>query len=165
VSPGVVSKFELGQVSPTFVTAHRLLGMLGLSLAEFFGATVRGLPNRSPAVFPAKGVKTVSTGGETWTWLLPVDAHFACQMLLEVWKPNTVRTQTETLMGDLVGFVLEGELTLMVPGSRGKEWRELRVRTGESFYIPAGVPHRSANRGKTTARFIDLVLGAGKAPL
>lgn len=163
VSPGVVSKFELGQVSPTFVTAHRLLSMLGLSLAEFFGATVVGLPKRSTAVFPARGVKTVIAGGETWTWLLPVDAHIPCQMFLEQWEPGTTRTQTETLMGDLVGYVLEGELTIIAPGLRGKEWRELVAHAGESFYIPAGVPHRSANRGKTKVRFLDLVLGPGKA--
>lgn len=163
VSPGVVSKFERGQVSPTFVTLHRLLSLLGLSLAEFFGATQSGVPKRSPAVFPAKGVKTVTSGGETWTWLLPVDSHLPCQLFLEVWEPGTTRTQSETLMGDLVGYVLEGELTLYVPASRGKQWQELVVRAGESFYVPAGVPHRSANRGKAKTKFMDFVLGAGKA--
>jgi ribosome-binding protein aMBF1 (putative translation factor) len=163
VSPGVVSKFERGQVSPTFVTAHRLLNVLGLSVSEFFGATHVGIPQRTAAVFPADGVKTVVSGGESLTWLLPVGAHLACQMFLEVWQPGTTRTESETLMGDLVGFVLEGELTILVPQARGKGWKEMVARAGEAFYIPAGVPHRTANRGKTTTRFLDLVLGAGKA--
>lgn len=163
VSPGVVSKFERGQVSPTFVTAHRLINVLGLSVSEFFGATQAGMPQRTTAVFPARGVKTVVSGGETLTWLLPVGAHLACQMFLEVWEPGTTRTESETLMGDLVGYVLEGELTIQIPKTRGKGWQEFVATAGESFYIPSGVPHRTANRGKTVTRFLDLVLGAGKA--
>ena len=163
VSPGVVSKFELGQVSPTFTTAHRLVNVLGMSVSEFFGATQVGIPRRTTEVFPAAGVKTVVSGGETLTWLLPVGGHLACQMFLEVWEPGTTRTESTTLTSDLVGYVLEGELTILVPKSRGKGWQERVVRAGESFYSPSGIPHRTANRGAVVTRFLDLVLGAGKA--
>jgi transcriptional regulator with XRE-family HTH domain len=163
VSPGVVSKFERGEVSPTFVTVHRLLEVLGLSMAEFFGAVRAHSTARAARVYSSKGVKTASSGGEQWTWLLPVGPNLACQVFHEEWEAGVTRELAETLSSDLVGYILEGELTIFVPPTTGSRWRSMVARQGDVFYIPAGVPHRSANRTASKTRFVDLVLGPGRA--
>lgn len=164
MSPGVVSKFERGEVSPTFVTMHRLLEVLGLSMTDFFGAVQPRRASRSAEIFSGKGVKTATSDGESMTWLLPVQPHLACQMFVEELAPGVNRMEVETLASDLVGYILEGELTFFVPGKTKPTWRMLVAKAGDAFYIPAGTPHRVANRSKTKkTRLVDLFLNPGKA--
>ncbi|OAI39102.1 hypothetical protein AYO40_06080 [Planctomycetaceae bacterium SCGC AG-212-D15] len=162
IPPSVLSKFERGQASPTLITARKVLTALGLSFAEFFG-TYRERPLEHPTfVFPASGFRTISSQGELWRWLLPVGPDFACQMFYEEWDPGVNRTEWETLTRDLVGYMLEGEMIFRFPPEKGKAPREVKARAGEVFYIPAGLPHQAANRGRKKCKFIDLILGRGR---
>jgi transcriptional regulator with XRE-family HTH domain len=161
IPPSVLSKFERGQVSPTLITARKVLKALGLSFAEFFGAYRKSEPH--PAfVFPANGFRTLSSQGEMMRWLLPVGPDFACQMFYEEIDAGVDRTEWETHGRDLVGYILAGELTLRFPGTDGKPGEEATAHAGEAFYIPADLPHLVANRGKKTCKLIDLILGRGR---
>jgi transcriptional regulator with XRE-family HTH domain len=161
IPPSVLSKFERGQASPTMVTAQKVLAALGLSFAEFFG-TYRERP-LEPAgiVFPSHGFRTLSSHGELLRWLLPVGPDFACQMFYEEIDPGVNRREWCTHTRDLVGYILSGELVLRFPPG-SKTAREVTVHPGETFYIPANLAHKIANRGKKKVILIDLILGRGK---
>jgi transcriptional regulator with XRE-family HTH domain len=162
IPPSVLSKFERGQVSPTLITARKILAALGLSFAEFFG-TYRERPLEHPTiVFPAEGFRTLSSQGELLRWLLPVGPDFACQMFYEEIDPGVNRRDWETHSRDLVGYILSGEMVFRFPAENGKSPREVKVRTGETYYIPAGLAHKVANRGRKKCKLIDLILGRGK---
>jgi transcriptional regulator with XRE-family HTH domain len=162
IPPSVLSKFERGQASPTLITARKILAALGLSFAEFFG-TYRERPlDNSSIVFPAGGFRTVSSQGELLRWLLPVGPDFACQMFYEEIDAGVNRTEWETHPRDLVGYILSGELVFRLPADTGKPGRKVKVRAGEAFYFPAGLPHKVANPGRTKCKFVDLLLGRGK---
>jgi transcriptional regulator with XRE-family HTH domain len=162
IPPSVLSKFERGQASPTLVTARRVLVALGLSFAEFFGTYRARRPDNPPIVFPAAGFRTVSSQGELLRWLLPVGPDFACQMFYEELDAGLDRPEWVTLPRDLVGYILAGELLLRFPAENGKPGRKVRVRAGEAFYIPAGLPHKVAIPGRVKCKLIDLILGRGK---
>ena len=161
IPPSVLSKFERGQVSPTLITARKVLQALGLSFAEFFGTYRKSEPHPT-FVFPARGFRTLSSQGELLRWLLPVGPDFACQMFYEEIDAGVDRTEWETHTRDLVGYILSGALTMRFPPENGNSGEEVTAEAGEAFYIPADLPHLIANRGKKTCKLIDLILGRGR---
>lgn len=74
------------------------------------------------------------------------------------WEPNT-HTGWHTHPGEMIGHVTAGQLVLE---QRGKATTTFRV--GETFVVPAGVPHNCVNESAEATRlFVTYVLPKGKA--
>lgn len=56
---------------------------------------------------------------------------------------------------DEAGYVIEGDLTVSLDGKLH------RFSTGDSFFVPLGVPHAISNFGNATARFLVITTPGG----
>ena len=62
--------------------------------------------------------------------------------------------------GDEIGYVTEGEATLMIAGQAPR-----KVSAGEGFVIPAGVVHNARNEGATAVRLVSVYVVEKGKPL
>jgi quercetin dioxygenase-like cupin family protein len=62
--------------------------------------------------------------------------------------------------GDEVAYITEGQLLLTVEGQAPR-----LVKAGESFMVPAGVPHDAHNDGAVTAKLVGVYLVEKGKPL
>lgn len=136
-----LSAVENGRSSPTLATLQSILKALGSDLHEFFSER-QSSPDVSP-VFSMAAMKTARDRHREYTWLFPRSRGFRFSMLRETIRAGEDKGQWETHDFDMGGLVLAGgPLRLELKGTGVWE-----VREGESFYIKAGVRHRSSNAG------------------
>ena len=62
--------------------------------------------------------------------------------------------------GDEIGYVMEGQLQLSVEGQPTR-----LVKAGESFTVPAGVPHDAHNDGAVTSKLVGVYVVEKGKPL
>ncbi|NML16920.1 cupin domain-containing protein [Azohydromonas caseinilytica] len=62
--------------------------------------------------------------------------------------------------GDEIGYVMEGQLQLAVEGQPPR-----LVKAGESFTVPAGVPHDAHNDGAVTSKLVGVYVVEKGKPL
>lgn len=74
--------------------------------------------------------------------------------------PGGARIGRHTHAGPEEGTVLTGELTLEVEGQPNRT-----LRPGDSYVIPAGVPHDGAAHGTTSAKVVVVYVVKKGAPL
>lgn len=62
--------------------------------------------------------------------------------------------------GDEAGYVIEGEVTLLVAGQPPQKYA-----AGEAFLTPAGVVHNGINHGATTTKLVSILITEKGKPL
>ena len=68
-------------------------------------------------------------------------------------------TGWHTHSGEMVGYVTEGEVVIEQEGTASQPFR-----AGQSFIVPAGVPHNSRNTGATSAEmFVVFIVQKDRA--
>jgi transcriptional regulator with XRE-family HTH domain len=147
VAPSYVSGVESGRVSPTIATLRKMLLALGTDLGAFFSDDG---PATEGQVFPRETMRTVVDGSRCYAFVLPRRADVGLEILDEELRPGET-PEFETLTADLAGYVLRGELTLELDG------RPARIlRTGDAFYVPAGMPVRGWCAGEESVRLVTV---------
>jgi quercetin dioxygenase-like cupin family protein len=71
-----------------------------------------------------------------------------------------VKAGRHTHPGDEISYVMEGEATLLVEGQPPRV-----VKAGESFVIPAGVPHDAHNDGTAAVKLLGVYVVEKGKPL
>ncbi len=150
VANGMISLIEGNKTSPSVSSLKKILGVLGLTLSEFFQEEEEGEAGRfvfrhdelkkiTPAQAAEAGMdlqlntltlRRVGTGQDS-----------ALLLLHEVYEPGADTGEPYAHEGEEGGFVIEGELLLEVDG------RAEVLRPGDAYLFASTKPHRFRNIG------------------
>lgn len=115
------------------------------------------------AALVAVGAVVAQASGITRTLVARNDVSFAPNREAVVVRADVAANAAagrHTHPGDEVGYVMEGQLQLVVEGQAPR-----LVKAGESFTVPAGVPHDAHNDGTGTAKLVGVYLVEKGKPL
>jgi len=124
LSKGFISQIEHDNTSPSISTLVDILTALGTSLDQFFQREAR-----EQVVFGQEDMFVKEDELTKITWLVPNAQKNEMEPILVELAPHGQTAQYAPHEGELFGYVIEGEIELVLGDKRN------RVRKGESFYI------------------------------
>ena len=133
VAPSYVSGIERGRVSPTIATLRKILNAIGSNLGCFFAAEPA---HDDKHVFRRQTMRFTADRNRNYTFILPRRKDIKVEMIEEEYTPGE-KPKYEIIDADQAGYVIDGQLLLEIRGEKPAE-----LRTGDAFYIPAGVSAR-----------------------
>lgn len=144
LTKGYISQLENDLTSPSIATLIDILSALGTNIKEFFA----GLDSEEKIVFSKNEFIEKKTDAFIQNWLVPNSQKNSMEPISIVLHPNSSTEEDFAHEGEEFGYVLKGEITLII----GK--RKLKVKKGESFYFTANKVHQIVNKTKSDAEFI-----------
>ena len=145
LTKGYISQLENDLTSPSIATLIDILSALGTTLKEFF-ADDDGTEEKIS--FGKNDFFQKVTRDYALNWLVPNAQKNAMEPLHIKLKPNGSTEQDFPHEGEEFGYVLKGEIIVIL----GK--RRVKVKKGESFYYRAGKTHEIVNASEKEAEFI-----------
>jgi len=144
LTKGYISQLENDLTSPSIATLVDILSALGTNVKEFFGT----MDEDEKIVFGHEDF--IEKVGEGWTreWLLPNAQKNEMEPMLVTLEPNSAADEDFPHEGEEFGYVLEGEVKLII----GK--KKHTCKKGQSFYFGAQKVHRIVNEKSKRAVFI-----------
>lgn len=136
LTKGFISQLERDLTSPSITTLMDILEVLGSSPEEFFVDR-----SEEKLVFSKKDVFT-SVDNEyknSITWLVPNAQKNDMEPILVNIEPNGILFDEESHIGEEFGYVINGELEIIIDGKAHK------VKKGESFYYHSNRSHKIHN--------------------
>ena len=135
---------RLSDTIEAFIKA--MLEVLGSNLKEFFSETGDEKPVFSQDDMFVKSDEEQLRG--SITWLVPSAQKNAMEPILVELGEGGRTDEIQPHEGEEFGFVLSGAVTLLIGG------KQYKAKTGESFCLHPGAPHRILNQGKRPAKFL-----------
>ncbi|MDD3926040.1 MAG: cupin domain-containing protein [bacterium] len=149
VSASLISKIEAGKVSPTVMSLQKLLESMNVDLFKFFIEETDINPT-DQIVFKKSSMISTKDAEHTWYYAFPKHPDIKAELLYEEYQPHTKIVEKESHKGDIIGYVVSGELTLKVNGKG-----TFKVQAGDAFYIKTGQPHTARNDGDTVLTLVS----------
>lgn len=147
LTKGYISQLENNLTSPSIQTLFSLLEVLGTDVHEFFGK-----PNDEDAkvVFTKEDFyeKENEELGSSISWIVPNALKFEMEPIIIEIKPGGQSEIDDSHPGEEFGYVLEGQITLVVNKKR------FVVKKGETFYYTANKEHYLINSGNIIAKVL-----------
>lgn len=151
VSNATVSMIEAEKVSPSVSALRQILGVLGVSLGEFFASPD---PDGEPVVFRAEELTEIAGGAVSYRQVGANLEGRALQMIHERYRPGAQSgTKMLSHQGEEAGLVIKGRLSLEVDGVR------YDLREGDAYRFDSRRPHAFRNSGD-----VDLVVVSACTP-
>ena len=149
-SESMLSKVENDKAAPSFATLHRIARALGTNISELFSAANSGDRIVSHGgERPVLMTDNLRTGkGIQLERLIPYSREHLLQGNIHMIAPGGGSDAAIVHAGEEIGYVLEGEIELVINGER------LRAKAGDSFHFRSEIPHAYRNVGSKTARVI-----------
>jgi transcriptional regulator with XRE-family HTH domain len=152
ISESMLSKVENEQVKPSLKTLHKLAAELHTTIGALFG----GVSHDSGIVMrradrPSIGTKSVGREGAAGVrleCLLPDPIDKLLYASIHVVEPGGGSEGSIEHQGEEVGYVLEGELELIVDG------KSYHLHEGDSFFFRSNLPHGYRNPGRKQTRVV-----------
>lgn len=145
LSKGFISQLENDLTSPSLVTLTDILDVLGSSLADFFKVN----KVEKVDVHKADEYFVKEEDGQQITWLISDAQNKDMEPIKVNLEPEARTFEYEAHESDLYGYVLKGEITVVVGNSSYK------CNEGDSFYIKNPLnKHYVENKAKSDATFI-----------
>ena len=125
--------------------------------------------NKSSAAFVLAGVLTLAAGGlfaqasgltRTLVGKADVSVPGREAVVARVEVAPGAKAGRHTHPGDEIGYVLEGEATLLIDGQPPRQ-----VKAGESYVVPAGIAHDAHNNGSTAIKLLGVYVVEKGKPL
>ncbi|MEM6577586.1 MAG: XRE family transcriptional regulator [Pseudomonadota bacterium] len=157
ISLSHVSAIERGAVNASLDKVNRLADALSVPVAWFFARRSGEGPLERAHVVRTKNRRNLNlVYGETaeqsgyTDWLLSSTIGGAFYFGVSEYPPHAPHHRDEIVVrdGEQHGLVLEGEIELVL------RQEVITLRAGDSFSIPADIPHRTRNRSNKTAKMI-----------
>ena len=151
LSVSLISKIETNKVSPSLSTLHKVAKALGTSVSALFAieetiAQVVCRPGQRPI---AGRVQTMREwDGIEAEIMVPYAAGRLLEGFVFIMQPGGHSGGFLQHDGEECGYVLSGELELIVGGTRHE------LNPGDSFFFPSSIPHAYRNPGKSIARVL-----------
>ena len=145
LSKGFISQVERDLASPSIATLMDMLGALGTDTRAFFSG-----PSQEQLVFAREDMfeKVDEENGETVVWLVPDAQKNRMEPILVTLQPGGRTDEIAPHEGEEFGYVLQGNVQLMVGG------KCFKLKPGSSFSLHPGQPHYLQNRAGKPARFL-----------
>jgi len=142
LSKALLSRIENDKTTPSISSLHDIAAALGINLSWFFDEENQ---SRSQVVLRPgeRHVIEYRTDGSTIENFVPFGGSHLLQGFLMVVAPGGKTHGTLTHYGEEVGYVLEGELELIISG------KAHRLKAGDSFNFRSEEPHSHRNPGRT----------------
>ena len=144
LTKGYISQLENDLTSPSIATLIDILSALGTDLKEFFADADK----EEKVTFSKDEFIEKITDEYKLNWLVPNAQKNEMEPILMTLRAGKSTDEDFPHNGEEFGYVLKGEITLMI----GK--RRHKVKKGESFYYSSQKIHRIVNGGKSDAQFI-----------
>jgi len=147
-SESLLSKIENGRASPSLKMLQRLAEALGLTVGQFFAQETHSDSIVMRATARSKFVTGRDGKGDEVEPLAPHSGGHLLECHLHHIAPGGGSGGTFQHQGEEFGFVLEGEIELIVGG------RKHVARAGDSFCFRSEKTHRWSNKGSKVARVL-----------
>jgi transcriptional regulator with XRE-family HTH domain len=142
----MMSKIENGVALPSVTVLHSIVSALNTSIAALY---TEGRGNHGIVARNGKRPSfVIDKAGSKLERLIPSDAGHLLEGNLHILAPGGGSEGLLTHVGEEVGFVVDGELELVV----GED--KYRLGVGDSFVFRSETPHSYRNPGKTPAKVI-----------
>lgn len=149
-SESMLSRIENDRAAPSLSSLHRLCKALSINISTLLEekqeapwAVLR--PGQRQVIGYKPGPDGECTIAEV---LVPYESGRRLEGSLMVMEPGGHSGGPLQHHGEEVGYVIEGELELVIDG------RMFRLGPGDSFYFPSDLPHAYSNPGQTVMRAI-----------
>ncbi|MDH3688267.1 MAG: cupin domain-containing protein [Gammaproteobacteria bacterium] len=151
LSQSFISKIENNKVSPSLSTLHRIAKALGTGISAVFAMDetldrVVHHPKDRPVA--GKVQSMVEWDGIQAEIMVPYVAGRMLEGFVFIMQPGGHSGGVLRHEGEECGYVLEGELELVVGGETNV------LKPGDSFFFHSDLPHSYRNPGKVAARVI-----------
>lgn len=145
LSKGFISQVERELASPSIATLKDMLECLGVSLQSFFSDS-----SKEKTVFTPQDMfeKEDTEEGRKITWLVPDAQKNSMEPILLELEPGGKSQVLPPLEGEEFGYVLRGQVSLIV----GK--KRQTVRKGGSFCLHPSATHYLENTGAKPAAIL-----------
>lgn len=141
VSVGMISQIERRKADPTMTTLYKLCKGLNITIASLFTET-----EESQHIVKKENRKTIMLANSKVKYqLLTPNQKGELEMLLVELAPGQEDRQGITHYGEECGFVISGQLTVVL----GDE--EFMLNEGDSIHFNSSIPHRFINRTEEPA--------------
>ena len=146
----MISKIEGGKVTPSLVMLDKIVVALDRDMASFFGLEI---DEHKLVLTPEDRIKVEGDAlrggtGVTYERLVPFAAGNLLEANIHNVEPGGVKTDPITHQGEAVGYLLEGEVDLLIDGTT------YHMKAGDSFFFKAHLTNGYRNTGDTVARII-----------
>ena len=142
LSKSFISQLENDYTSPSIETLNDIVTALGTNLKHFFD------DKQEKIVFAKEDHFQREDEDSIVTWLVTNSQKNEMEPILVELKPNGVSESDMPHEGEEFGYVLEGELTLVIAD------KEMTCKKGDSFYFAADQVHYIKNTSNHTAKFL-----------
>jgi transcriptional regulator with XRE-family HTH domain len=149
-SESMLSKIENDKAAPSFATLHRVARALGTNISELFSVA-----NSSDRIVSHAGERPIlitdnlRTGkGIQLERLIPYSREHLLQGNIHMIAPGGGSDAAIVHAGEEIGYVLEGEIELMIDGNK------MRAKSGDSFHFRSELPHAYRNVSAKIARVL-----------
>jgi transcriptional regulator with XRE-family HTH domain len=146
----MISKIENGKVAPSLTMLQRLVEALNRDLSSFFGTDIN-----SPGLVQKQGERPISQTdairggvGVTYERLVPFAAGNLLEGNIHRIEPKGEKVDQITHQGETLGYVIEGELELIIESTTYK------LNTGDSFFFKNHLTNRYRNPGTILTRVV-----------
>ena len=145
----MISKIENGKVAPSLTMLQRLVEALNRDLSSFFGTDIN-----SPGLVQKQGERPISQTdairggvGVTYERLVPFAGNLLEGNIHRI-EPKGEKVDQITHQGETLGYVIEGELELIIESTTYK------LSTGDSFFFKNHLTNRYRNPGTILTRVV-----------
>ena len=140
LTKGYISQLENDLTSPSIATLIDILSALGTNLKEFFSEE-----SDEQVVFTKSDFIEKEEENYTLNWLVPNAQKNMMEPITVEVNPGSATEEDNPHEGEEFGYVLEGEIFLVIGKKRYK------VKKGESFYFSANKTHYILNKNDKKA--------------
>ena len=144
LTKGYISQLENDLTSPSIATLIDILAALGTDIKEFFSDT----EEVEKYSFNKNEFIEKVTDEYVLNWLVPNAQKNTMEPVHIILKPNCSTDEDFPHEGEEFGYVIKGEIVLLIGKKRTK------VKRGESFYYAANKVHQIINKTNKEAEFI-----------
>ena len=148
LTKGYISQLENEWTSPSISTLTDILGVLGITLGDFFKED-----EMIPLRYQADDCFEKENDGQHIKWLVPSNERLIMEPMMITLSSGASTDSDQPHSGEEFGYVLSGKV-LVQSGNR----KEI-IKKDESFYYDSGNPHVITNVGDEPAQFIWIIAG------
>jgi quercetin dioxygenase-like cupin family protein len=148
-SESMLSRIESNKAAPSFASLHRIATALGTNISELYSpqnvnAQIVSRAGERPIIV----TDNLRTGkGIQMERLIPYSREHLLQGNIHMVAPGG-RSESIAHAGEEIGYVLEGEIELVIDG------KKMRAKRGDSFHFRSELPHSYRNVGPKLARVL-----------
>lgn len=146
----MISKIESGKVTPSLAMLSKIVAAVDRDMASFFGLEIdeHKLVQTPADRITVEGDALRGGKGVRYERLVPLAAGNLLEANIHNVAPGGEKDDPITHQGEAVGYLLEGEIDLVIDGTT------YHMKSGDSFFFKAHLTNGYRNVGDTVARII-----------